>query len=146
MAIEITPEEKTVGKENFHRAVGKLAEGAAGGKPGVSRRDFMKGLIAAGAVAPVGAAVYFGYCTDRGKPAVPDKPVRAALIGAGDEGGVLVGEHNPDFLEFVAVCDIRPTNQNRIFEGDEIDDLKRPGNKIFNSKSPRLGFKRIPAY
>jgi predicted dehydrogenase len=145
MAIEITPEEKTVGKENFHRAVGKLAEAGAGGKPGVSRRDFMKGLIAAGAVAPVVPAVYFGYCTDKGKPAVPDKPVRAALIGAGDEGGVLVGEHNPEFLEFVAVCDIRPSNQNRIFEGDEMADPKGTGKKVFRG-GPRLGFKRIPHY
>src|SRR5262249_15891193 len=116
MAVEITPEEKAVGKDNFHPAVGKLAEQPSG----VDRRQFMKGLIAAGAAVPVGAAAYFGYSTKKGRPAAPSKPVRAALIGAGDEGGVLVGEHNPDFLEFVAVCDIRPTNQNRIFEGDEI--------------------------
>src|SRR5262249_46928324 len=36
----------------------------------------------------------------------------------GDEGGVLIGEHNPEFLEIVAVCDIRPTNMERIFAGE----------------------------
>src|SRR6516165_7350388 len=125
MAIDLTPEQKTVGKENFHRVVGRLAEE----KPGVTRRDFMKGLIAAGATIPVGAAAYFGYATEKGEPIVPDRPVRAGLIGAGDEGGVLVGEHNPKYLEFIAYSDIRPSNQKRIFE-----DEKRK-----NPSSPRRG-------
>jgi predicted dehydrogenase len=141
MAIEISPEEKAVGKDNFNRAVGKLAEQPSG----VNRRQFMKGLIAAGAGGAVGAAAYFGYSTEKGKPAAPSKPLQVALVGAGDEGGVLVGEHNPDFLEFVALCDIRPSNRNRIFEGDEVNDPKT-SKKVFNVKSPRLGFKRIPAY
>src|SRR5262249_44082544 len=40
------------------------------------------------------------------------------LIGAGDEGGVLVGDHNPHYLEFVAYSDIRPSNKKRIFNGE----------------------------
>jgi predicted dehydrogenase len=142
MAIDITPEQRSVGKENFHRVVGKLAEE----KPGVSRRDFMKGLIAAGVVVPVGAAAYFGYADRNGQPAVLDRPVKAALIGTGDEGGVLVGFHNPEYLDFVAVCDIRPSNQKRIFDGDEVPHPRIPGKMIMKPGSPRRGFKRIPQY
>ena len=72
---------------------------------------------------PISAAVYFGYESLHGKP------VKAALIGGGDEGGVLVGEHNPEFLEFVAVCDIRPSNMTRIFDGDPHVPMLRKGFK-----------------
>src|SRR5260370_13653135 len=68
--------------------------------------------------------MYFGYNKLDGKP------VKAALIGAGDEGGVLVGAHNPEYLQFVAVADIRPSNMTRIFDGEK-------------AGSPRLGFRRI---
>ena len=44
---------------------------------------------------------------------------------------MLVGEHNPEYLEFIAFSDIRPTNKTRIFE----DERKR------NPASPRKGFK-----
>ncbi len=107
MALDMSPQEKAVGRANFNRTVGKLA---------VNRRQFMQGLIAAGATVPVAAAAYFGYNNDSFR----ERPVRAALIGAGDEGGVLVGEHNPRYLEFVAVCDIRPSNyEQRIWRGEE---------------------------
>jgi predicted dehydrogenase len=112
----MTPEQKEIGKANFHRVVGKMAEE----KPGVTRRDFMKGLIAAGAVAPVAAAAYFGYSNDKFR----ERPVKAGLIGAGDEGGVLVGEHNPAYLEFIAYSDIRPSNQQRIFKGEPVGPRK----------------------
>ena len=102
MTIELTPEQREVGRENYVRT-----------SEGLTRRGFMKSLAAAGAaVVPVSTAVYFGYESLHGKP------VKAALIGGGDEGGVLVGAHNPEYLEFVAVCDIRPSNMTRIFEGD----------------------------
>jgi predicted dehydrogenase len=113
MALDLTEEQKAIGKANFARAVGHN---------GLTRRDFMKGLLGAGAVLPVSAAIYFGYQKLHGRP------VKAGLIGAGDEGGVLVGEHNPEFLEFVAFSDIRPSNQDRIFKG-------QPG-------TPRLGFEK----
>jgi predicted dehydrogenase len=114
MAIDLTPEQKQIGRDNFHRVVGQY---------GQTRRDFMKGLLAAGAVLPVSAAVYYGYQKLHGRP------VRTGLIGAGDEGGVLVGEHNPEFLEFIAYSDIRPSNQKRIFAGEPT--------------GPRKGFERI---
>jgi predicted dehydrogenase len=116
MPLDLTPEQRETGKANFQR----VAEG-------LTRRDFMKSVAVTGAVvAPVSAAAYFNYATDK----LPRGPVKAALIGAGDEGGVLVGEHNPKYLEIVAVADIRPSNQRRIFEGDK-DWQKR--------NSPRKG-------
>src|SRR4051795_12620285 len=116
MAIDMTPEQRAVGEANFDKAVDHL---------GLSRRDFLKaGAAGMGAAGLSAAAVYYGYRT------LPGKPVKAALIGGGDEGGVLVGEHNPDFLEFVAVCDIRPSNLKRIFDGEA-------------PPSPRKGFKKI---
>src|SRR5262245_53487774 len=114
MALDLTAEQREIGKANFERMVGYH---------GLSRRDFMKGLLAAGAVLPVSAAVFYGY------QKLPGKPVKTGLIGAGDEGGVLVGEHNPDFLEFIAYSDLRPSNQERIFAG-------QPG-------TPRKGFDRV---
>jgi predicted dehydrogenase len=115
MAIDMTPEQKEIGKANFHRVVGQRYE--------LNRRDFMKGALAAAAVIPIGAAAYYGYQKLSGSP------VKVGLIGAGDEGGVLVGEHNPDYLEFVAYSDIRPSNQERIFKGEPT--------------GPRKGFNRI---
>src|ERR1700730_5560985 len=104
MAIDMTPEQRAVGEANFKAVKEKL---------GLDRRDFLKGgLLGLGAVAGSAAAVYFGYRSWQGDP------VKAALIGGGDEGGVLVGEHNPNFLKFVAVSDIRPSNMKRIYDGD----------------------------
>src|SRR5437764_13710725 len=121
MTLQMTDEEKAAGMANFNSTAEEL-----------TRRKFMQSLVATGGVIiPVSAAVYFGY--DRGSDGVKKKPVKAALIGGGDEGGVLVGEHNPGFLEIVAVCDIRPSNMERIFDGEK-DDEKRP-------KKPRLGLK-----
>src|SRR5947207_1125338 len=125
MALDMTPEQKAIGQANFQRAVGKLANDAGQEQPGITRRRFMQGLIAAGAVAPLSAAAYFGY-TNSG---FTGRPVKAGLIGAGDEGGVLVGEHNPAYVQFVAYSDIRPSNQVRIFVGE-------PN----NPNSPRKGF------
>jgi predicted dehydrogenase len=119
MAIDLTPEQRELGKANFNRAVGEM---------GMHRRGFMKGLLVGAAALPLTAAAYYGYNYAK----LPNnKPVRTALIGAGDEGGVLVGEHNPACLEFVAFSDIRPTNRKRIFEDE----------KLTNPASPRRGFK-----
>src|SRR5438067_8377046 len=115
MSLYLTSEQKAAGKGNFERAVGSHA---------LNRRDFMKGLLATGAVLPISAAAYYGYQKAQGNP------VKVGLIGGGDEGGVLVGEHNPEYLEFVAVADIRPSNLKRIFKGE-------------NAPSPRKGFDRI---
>jgi predicted dehydrogenase len=126
MALDMTPEQKETGKANFHRVVGALAEAdRQAAQQNITRRRFMQGLIGAGAALPISAAAYYGYTNST----FADNPVRAGLIGAGDEGGVLVGEHNPSFVKFIACSDIRPTNKDRIFKG-ELD----------NPRSPRKGF------
>lgn len=115
MALDMTPEEKQIGKDNFHRAVGQMAQQTRQQPGQMNRRQFMGGLIAAGATVPIAAAAYYGYSNsgfgNKG-------PVKAGIIGCGDEGGVLVGEHNPEYMEFVAYSDIRPSNQERIFVGE----------------------------
>lgn len=140
MSLDLTPEQKATGKANFEQAVGDLARAdkmnsvvVGGGvdpkKP--DRRDFIKAGLAAGAVVPVSAAVYYGYHSWKG-----NKAVKTALIGAGDEGGVLVGDHNPEFNEIVAVCDIRPTNMKRIFEGEKAGPRKGL-NRIYGEESAK---------
>ncbi len=103
MALDMTAEQKEIGRRNFAETAGQL-----------TRRDMMKSMVAGAAIVPVSAAVYYGYDSWKG-----NKAVKTALIGAGDEGGVLVGEHNPAFNEIVAICDLRPSNYvSRIYEGE----------------------------
>jgi predicted dehydrogenase len=97
----MTPEEKATGKSNYYEAVG------------VSRRDLLKGVVASGAVTMGGlGAAYFGYGDKM------DNPVRVGVIGTGDEGGVLIGALNPNYVQVVAIADIRPYNLHRGLHGD----------------------------
>jgi predicted dehydrogenase len=98
--MDLKPEDREIGKENFNAAVG------------MNRRDFLAGVVAAGAVSGAGlGAMYFGYSK------VTD-PVRVGVIGTGDEGSVLIGACNPDYVDVVAICDIRPSSIQRAFYGD----------------------------
>jgi len=140
MALDLTPEQKIAGKANFDQAAGDLARAGkmnsmvSGGTPKErdpekwDRRDVLKAGLAAGAVVPISAAVYFGYESWKG-----NRAVRTALIGCGDEGGVLVGDHNPEYNEIVAVCEIRPTNMKRIFDGDT--GPRKGLNKVYGKDS-----------
>ena len=47
----------------------------------------------------------------------PNRPVRISVIGTGDEGNVLITEHPEDYMEIVAIADLRPANQERTFKG-----------------------------
>jgi predicted dehydrogenase len=81
--------------------------------PEVSRRDFLKAGVAATAVAGVGlGGFYFGYDQAIGSP------LRVGVIGTGDEGSVLIGALNPNFVEVKSIADIRPFNRFRAFHGD----------------------------
>lgn len=96
----LTAEQKQVGADNFHEAVG------------VTRRDFIKGVAASGAVSGAGlGAMYFGYSK-------VDNPVRVGVIGVGDEGNVLLGGCTPEYVDVVAIADIRPSSIHRAFHGD----------------------------
>src|SRR4051812_36527312 len=100
MALDLKPEEKAVGAGNFKRVVDKLAS-----EQNPNRREFMQGLIGAGAVLPITAAAYYGYGRDASFTSMRGQPVKAALIGCGDEGGVLMNDHDPHYVNIVAVSD-----------------------------------------
>ena len=93
--------------------------------PGVTRRDFVAGTVAAGATIGGGlGAFYFGYEKALGSP------LRVGVIGTGDEGGVLIGAINPEFIQVKAIADIRPYNVWRAFHGDHYSETAlqaRPG-------------------
>ena len=88
----LTPEQRTLGRNNANEAIGS------------TRRDFLK----LAATAPLLGAFYFGYGKLNGKP------VKAAIIGTGNEGcGAMIHDHNRDYVNFIGYCDIRPSNQVR---------------------------------
>ena len=87
----LTPEQRILGRENANTAFG------------MTRRDFLK----AAAAAPALGAFYFGYKTI-------DRPVRAAIIGTGNEGcGAMIHDHNREYVDYIGFCDIRPSQQKR---------------------------------
>jgi predicted dehydrogenase len=99
--MNLTESEKWIGKENFDDAIG------------ITRRDFLTGTLAAGLATGAGlGSIYFGYGKSVGSP------LRVGVLGTGDEGSVLIGAHNPDYLNVVAIADIRPYNIFRGFHGD----------------------------
>jgi predicted dehydrogenase len=100
--MNLSPEEKQIGKQNFDEAVG------------TTRRDFLKGSVLAGGTAAAASlgAIYFNYA-----PSLDDR-LRVGIIGTGDEGGVLIGALNPKYIDVVAIADIRPYSQHRAFYGD----------------------------
>lgn len=133
--MNLTPEERAVGKENFHAAIGSQE----------TRRDFLKQGIMAGLVSGGGlGAFYFGY-----QAAVAD-PVRVGVIGTGDEGSVLIGAINPDFIQVRSIADIRPYNLYRAFHGDWYSDaaLKaRPGlMKVYGWKTEQQARQNVKVY
>ena len=101
--MDLTPEQREVGSENYYSAVTAMDQ--------MRRRDFLKATIAGGTVAAGLGAMYFGYQK-------PNRPVRIAIIGTGDEGNVLIGGLNPDYVEVGMICDIRPSSIHRAFHGD----------------------------
>jgi predicted dehydrogenase len=96
----LSPEDKIIGQDNYHEAIG------------FTRREFLQGVIAAGAVSGAGlGAMYFGY------EKFAD-PVRVGVIGTGDEGSVLIGGCTPEYVQVTAIADIRPYSIYRAFHGD----------------------------
>jgi predicted dehydrogenase len=111
--MNLTEQQKQIGKENFADAVA------------ITRRDFLGGAVAAGLASGAGlGSIYFGYGTSVGDP------LRVGVLGTGDEGCVLIGAHNPDYLNVVAIADVRPYNIFRAFHGDVSSpsaNASRPG-------------------
>ena len=82
---------------------------------------FHQGPVATGVVLGGGLGdFYFGY--DR----AVGSPLRVGVIGTGDEGSVLLGAINPEFLQVFAIADIRPYNVWRAFHGDHFSETAWP--------------------
>lgn len=102
--LNLTAEERTIGRDNYYSAVTAHEQ--------MHRRDFLVRSIAAGGITAAGVgAMYFGYQQ-------PRNPIRVCVIGTGDEGNVLIGAINPDYLQVTSICDIRPSSIHRAFHGD----------------------------
>ncbi len=98
---DLTDKQREAGKKAFEEAVRQ------------TRRDFLKQAALAGVVSGGSlGAFYFGY------QATLPHPVRVGILGTGDEGCVLIGAINPEFIEVKAIADLRPYNIHRAFEGD----------------------------
>ena len=114
--VNLTPEEREIGRENYYSAVTAFDK--------IHRRDFLvKSIVAGGASAAGIGAMYFGYQR-------PQRQVRVCVIGTGDEGTVLMGAINPDYVQVTSICDIRPSSIHRAFHGDWTSDntaAVRPG-------------------
>ena len=95
--MQLTPEQERIGKDNFHEAVA------------FTRRGF---LVGAAAAVPTLGAAYFGYGALKGDP------IKVGFIGTGDEGSVLLTQHPPEYMNIVAVADLRAKNLNRALLGD----------------------------
>ncbi len=137
--MNLSDEEKAIGQDNFRRVSGELLA------RNESRRDFLKDVTLAGAVAAGGfGAAYWGY----GKKL--DDRLRIGVIGTGDEGNVLIGALNPDFVDVKAIADIRPYNQHRAFYGDWSSDGTldaRPGLcRVYGYKDRAEAEKSIAVY
>jgi predicted dehydrogenase len=108
----LTPEQRENGSDNYYSALSEFDK--------VNRRQFIRNTMAVGGATAIGAgAMYFGYNK-------PTNPVRVCVIGTGDEGNVLIGAINPDFVQVTSICDMRPSSIHRAFHGDwSSDNAKR---------------------
>jgi predicted dehydrogenase len=133
----LTPDERVLGRQNANEALG------------FSRRDMLK----AAAAAPALGAFYFGYKELSGKD-----PVRAAIIGTGDEGRqAMIRSHNRAYLNFVGFCDIRPSQQERAikefsnhkdYTPAEVKKLKKYNSKedMYNDKDVEMVVIALPLW
>ncbi len=132
--MNLRPEDKTTGIENFYAAVGSPhTRGKLLNQSVQAKLSSGNGL----------GAQYFGYGTI-------DRPVRIGVIGTGDEGSVLIGALNPKYAQVVAIADIRPYNIYRAFHGDKSSASARrarPGLlKIYGWADEEAARKEVAVY
>lgn len=92
----LNAQQRQIGRDNFGDASGEVFK--------ITRRQ----MLSAGLVIPTAAAMYWGYTKLKGAP------VKTALIGTGDQGCYAhISQSNPEYIDFVAFSDIRPSSQQR---------------------------------
>ena len=92
MAV-LNDKQRQIGKDNYEQAVR------------VTRRQVLTGAVGVPAMA---ASMYYGY------EKVHGKPVKTGIIGTGNQGNYAhISQSNPDYIEFTAFCDIRPSSVKR---------------------------------
>lgn len=131
--MHLTDEQRQIGKANFHRVLG------------TTRRDFLLSL-GGGAAATAGLGYkYFEY-----DKSLEGERLKVGIIGTGDEGNVLIGALNPDFIEVRAIADIRPYSVHRAFYGDHYSPSAakaRPGlNKVYGYADREAAEKEIEVF
>lgn len=134
--VNLTPAERETGRENYYSAVTAFEN--------MHRRDFLVRSIAAGSISVAGmGAMYFGYQK-------PNRAIRVCVIGTGDQGSVLMGSINPDYVQVTSICDIRPSSIHRAFHGDWTSDntIKvRPGLlKVYGWESEAEALQHVTVY
>jgi predicted dehydrogenase len=122
--MQLNDEQRKAAKENYHEALR------------VTRRRFMADLplaVAAGAAGLGGA--YYQYQKI-------EQPLKVGIIGTGDEGNVLIGALNPDFIDVVAIADIRPSSIHRAIHGDWPSEKMQPARPgLINVYGEKKGWK-----
>ena len=134
--MNLTPEERAVGQENYYSAMDALDRSPAA-EP-FNRRDFLKGVVGAGIVSGAGLGATYFWKQDSKLAS----PVRIGVIGVGDEGQVLINACNPEYVDVVQICDIRPYNIHRAFHGDWAGDVALANRQ---GLIKRFGFSDEPA-
>jgi predicted dehydrogenase len=134
--INLNDDEREVGRDNYYSAVTAHDR--------INRRDFLVKSIAAGGATAAGVgAMYFGY----GRP---NRRARVCVVGTGDEGSVLMGAINPDYVQVTSICDIRPSSIHRAFHGDwaTANTIKvRPGlMSVYDWKSEDEARRNVKVY
>ena len=133
--MNITPEEQKVGKDNFRAVMASR----------LMRQDFFREYLRDGLTSGHGLGEkYFGYSK-------PDRPVRVGVLGTGDEGNVLLGACNPDYIQVVAIADIRSYNVWRAFNGDvtgspKAQRVRRGLCRVYGWNSEEEGRKNVKVY
>ncbi len=128
--MNLTPQQRAEARENFLR---------------MSRREFM--IASSAAVATTGltaGAFYYGYGKAHGDP------LRVGVLGTGDEGGVLIGAINPDYVQVKAIADVRPFNVWRAIHGDNSSDsiieIRRGLKNVYGWKTEDEARKNVKVY
>ncbi len=85
----------------------------------IGRRNFLKAAAGVPAVAALGAAASM-------KGPKKGGPVKAALIGSGSEGKVLLNQCQKQWIDIRALCDINPAHSKGAADGLAAKGLRRP--------------------